>query len=57
MNSKQCFDECFERNCSLIMLTCGLPAVSYQVKKQYMKNVIRYGATKKFGFIDESQAW
>ena len=57
MNSKDCVDETFENYESSIIMTCGLMAVSYQVKKQYMANIIKDKSGKNFGFIDESQSW
>ena len=57
MNSKDCVDETFENHESSVIMTCGLMAVSYQVKKQYMANIIKDKSGKNFGFIDESQSW
>ncbi|KKA01053.1 hypothetical protein D499_0AU00110 [Hanseniaspora uvarum DSM 2768] len=57
MNSQNCVDSIFEENNSSLIMTCGLMSVSYQVKKQYMKNVIKNKSTNHISFIDESQSW
>ncbi|KAL6933481.1 hypothetical protein ACO0R3_001253 [Hanseniaspora guilliermondii] len=57
MNAKDCVDESFKNHESSVIMTCGLMAVSYQVKKQYMANIIEEKGGKTIGFIDESQSW
>ena len=57
MSSKDCVDLVFSENNSSLIMTCGLMSVSYQVKKQYMENVIKNKTNNHVGFIDESQSW
>ncbi|SGZ39599.1 uncharacterized protein HGUI_01799 [Hanseniaspora guilliermondii] len=57
MNSKDWVDLVFSENNSSLIMTCGLMSISYQVKKQYMENVIKNKTKTHVGFIDESQSW
>lgn len=57
MNSNDCVDSIFSENNSSLIMTCGLMSISYQVKKQYMENVIRNKTNNHIGFIDETQSW
>ena len=57
MNAKDCVNESFENHNSSVIMTCGLMAVSYQVKKQYMTNIINDKNKQHVGFVDESQSW